>query len=380
LLPLWLPVVVAGAAAVAAASIEFAWSPPRASAIFGVLALLAVSVICEALPVPIEEIQIGATSLATIFVAGSAVLYGWAPAILVGSLAMAVVELARRRAPARVLYNIALYALAALAAGLVALPLARPGGSSINLLAAAAATLAFYAVDISLLAAIVARSSRHQYRLLLLRYLRLTVLPAVIMASFTVVLVGLWKNSPWVAAALIGPLVAISLYQRSAHRERESTRLARTDPLTGLGNRRAFEPRLEEELEHARSQGTLLALCLIDVDDFKAINDTHGHAVGDLVLAELGAQLRRSGEAFRLGGDEFALVLPGYDEEKARLVAAAVGERIIGGAYASGVARTISAGIAAYPRHPVSREELVRLADLALYSSKAHGKNRVEVS
>jgi diguanylate cyclase (GGDEF)-like protein len=380
LLPLLIPVAAAGAVAVVAALIVFVWSGPRASTMIGVLALLAVSVVAEALPLPIEEVQIGATSLTTIFVAGTAVLYGWAPAVLVGATAMAVVALAHRHTPDRVSYNIALYALAAVAAGLVALPLRRTGSSSVDLLAAAAATLAFYAVDVSLLAAIVARSSRGQYRSLVVRYVKLTVLPASIMASFTVVLVGLWNNSPPVAAALIGPLVAISLYQRSAHRERESTRLARTDSLTGLGNRRAFDERLQEELDSACSGGKLLALCLIDIDDFKAINDTHGHALGDLVLAEVGAQLRRSGEAFRLGGDEFALVLPGCDEDKARLVAAAVGKRVISGVYASGVTRTTSTGVAAYPRHPVAREELIRLADLALYSAKGQGKNRVAVS
>ena len=380
LLPLLLPVVVAGAVAVMAASIGFFGSSPRMSVVFGVLTLFLVSVVAQALPVPIEELQLGGTSLTTIFVAATAVLYGWAAAILVGATAMAVVELARSRAAARVSYNIALFALSAATAGLVVLPFADAEGTWTSLPIATAATLAFYVVDISLLAAIVARSSRQRYRSLLARYLRMTVLPALIMASFTVVLVALWQSSPPLAFALVGPLVAISLYQRSAYRERESTRLARTDPLTGLGNRRAFDERLEEELDSARSGGTPLALCLIDVDDFKAVNDEHGHAGGDLVLAEVGAQLRRTGEAFRLGGDEFALVLPGCDQDAARLVAAAVIERVSRGGNASGVAFATSAGVAAYPHHPVSRMELIRLADRALYSSKEHGKNRVEVS
>jgi diguanylate cyclase (GGDEF)-like protein len=379
LLPLLLPVVAAGLVALVTASIAFAWSSPHTTTILGVLALLAACVVTEALPVPIEGVHVGATSLSTIFVAGTAVLYGWAPAILVGAAAMAVVELAHRRAAARVAYNIALYALSAAAAGLIAAPFKRAGGISLLLLAAAAATLAFYLVDITLLAAIVARSSRQQYRSLVARYLRMTVLPVSIMASFTVVLVALWERSPPVAAALIGPLVAISLYQRSAHRELESMRLAHTDPLTGLGNRRAFDDRLQHELDSARSADAPVGLCLIDVDDFKRINDAHGHAIGDVVLRQVGDHLRRSGEAFRLGGDEFALILVGCDEHTARRIGVAVVTRILNGVYAGGGVLAASAGVAAYPQHAVTREELVRLADRALYSSKEHGKNRVEV-
>ena len=380
LLPLLLPVIGAGAVTLAAAAVAFAGSSPSTATIAGVLALLAASVFAEALPVPIEGVHVGSTSLSTIFIAGTAVIYGWAPAILVAAAAMAVVEFAHRRAPPRVAFNIALYALSAAAAGLIALPFERADGISPLLVAAAPATLAFYLVDIALLGAMVARSVRERYRTLLTRYLRMTVLPASIMASFTVVLVALWERSPPVAAALIGPLVAISLYQRSAYRELGSMKLARTDPLTGLGNRRAFDDRLQQELDRARSGSTPLALCLIDIDDFKAINDAYGHAVGDVVLTEAGAQLRSSGEAFRLGGDEFALILPGCDADEARRVADAVVQRIVGGVYAGGGALAASVGVAAYPEHAVAPNELVRLADRALYSSKELGKNRVEVS
>ena len=379
LLPVLLPVVVSGVVAIAVAAGAFAWSNPRASTIVGVLALFGAAAVAEALPVPIEEVHVGATSLATIFIAGTAVLYGWAPTILVGASAMAVVELAHRGVPTRFAYNIALYALSAAAAGFVVSPFARGGAISLLLLAAAAATTAFYIVNISLLAAIVARTSREGYRPLVARYLRMTLLPAAIMASFTVVLVALWDRSPPVAAALIGPLVAISLYQRSAHRERESTRLSRTDPLTSLGNRRAFDDRLMHEIASGRSAGTPVALCLIDVDDLKAVNDVHGHAAGDLALAEVSTQLRRSGEAFRLGGDEFALILPGCDAEEARRVARAVIKRIHSADYANGSVVAASAGVAAYPQHAAAPDALVHTADRALYTSKEQGKNRVKV-
>jgi len=94
-------------------------------------------------------------------------------------------------------------------------------------------------------------------------------------------------------------------------------RLALTDPLTGLGNHRHFHERLERELAQARERRLPLSLCLIDVDDFKRINDRFGHPAGDRLLSQLATRLRQTGEAFRLGGDEFALLLPGLDESAA---------------------------------------------------------------
>ena len=206
----------------------------------------------------------------------------------------------------------------------------------------------------------------------------MTGVPFAIMASVTVLLVEVWDRSAPLTAALVGPLVAIALYQRSVHRALEAMRLARTDPLTGLGNPRAFDEQLQRELETARAEGGQLALCMIDVDDFKRINDTHGHATGDSVLAEIAARLRRSGETFRLGGDEFALVLPGCDTETGCAAARSVIERVVAGGYEHGIVPGISAGVAAFPQHAVDSKELVRQADRALYASKRLGKNRVE--
>ena len=138
------------------------------------------------------------------------------------------------------------------------------------------------------------------------------------MISLSVVLVVLWDRSPFLIAALFGPLVAFDLYQRSQLRALEAMRAAVTDPLTGVGNRRRFDERLNDEVP-PRKRGSPVSVCLLDVDDLKNINDRHGHPVGDLVLAAVGARLAASGEAFRLGGDEFALLLPEVEPEQARL-------------------------------------------------------------
>src|SRR5213078_5258746 len=117
-------------------------------------------------------------------------------------------------------------------------------------------------------------------------------------------------------------------YQRALLRALRAVRLALTDPLTGLGNHRHFHERLARELEHALRYGRPLAICLVDVDDFKRINDRFGHPAGDRVLSMVASRLRQTGEAFRLGGDEFALLLPGYDESAALAAASSIVERI----------------------------------------------------
>ena len=98
------------------------------------------------------------------------------------------------------------------------------------------------------------------------------------------------------------------------HQAVEALRLAATDPLTGLGNHGGFHTRLEELLDEARAADSPLALILLDIDEFKLVNDTFGHPMGDRVLAQVARELRRGEEAFRLGGDEFAIVLPESDE------------------------------------------------------------------
>jgi diguanylate cyclase (GGDEF)-like protein len=197
------------------------------------------------------------------------------------------------------------------------------------------------------------------------------------MASVSLMLQVLWQRSPVLAAALIGPLVAIVLYQRSVHRALAAMRLALTDALTGLGNQRHFHERLQRDLDRAQAERFPVALCLVDVDDFKRINDRYGHPVGDRVLREVAANLRHGGEAFRLGGDEFALILSGEDEHGAVAVAEAVVERLASLECAPGDQVSVSAGVATYPQHGLGRSELLRLADEALYAAKNAGKNRV---
>jgi diguanylate cyclase (GGDEF)-like protein len=200
------------------------------------------------------------------------------------------------------------------------------------------------------------------------------------MGSASLMLVVLWERSPLFSAALIGPLLAIALYQRSTYRELRAMRLALTDPLTGLGNHRHFHERLQRELLDAEDRSRVLSLCLIDIDDFKLVNDRYGHPAGDRVLSQVAARLRQGGEAFRLGGDEFALLLLGHDERTALAAANSVVDRVSALDLGDLGSVTVSAGVSTFPYQGVRRDELIRLADNALYWAKEHGKNRVRVS
>ena len=155
---------------------------------------------------------------------------------------------------------------------------------------------------------------------------------------------------------------------------------ALTDPLTGLGNHRHFHERLQRELTRAQEDGLPLTLCFIDVDDFKRINDRFGHPAGDQVLSQIAGRLRQGGEAFRLGGDEFAILLPRLDEADALAAAHSIVTRIANVEVGEMGPITVSAGVATFPDHGGERDELIRLADNALYWAKEHGKNRVRVS
>jgi diguanylate cyclase (GGDEF)-like protein len=373
-LSLVLPVTLAAAATVAAAAVTLAGEDMSLSSLAGLLALFAAAAFTEAFPLPIEGIPIGRTSFASVFVVGAIVLYGWADGTFLSFLVQLTVETGRRRGPIRIAYNSSVYALAAAAGGAAAAAVA---GLPLDqmVLQTPAAAAAFYTVDLVLVSLVVARAGHEPFGALLRRTLGTVGLPLAIMISLSVALVVLWDRSPFLIAALFGPLVAFDLYQRSQLRALEAMRAAVTDPLTGLGNRRRFDERLIEEVPPS-TPASSVSVCLLDVDGLKRINDRYGHPIGDLALAAVGARLASSGEAFRLGGDEFALLLPGFEPEQARLLVELVLvdlelEAILDEAV------NVSGGIAAYPRDGETPEGLIGRADEALYHAKRHAPGSV---
>jgi diguanylate cyclase (GGDEF)-like protein len=373
--PVLVPVVVAGSCFVVAAVASLVLAPPSLETLAGVAALYGAALITEAFPIPIESLPAGHASLATVFFAGAAVLFGWAPALVVAVAARVTIEIVQRRPPLRAVYNVGSYALAASAAGAIAS--AFEDASTVQLVfAVVAASGAYYGVNVLLLAVVIARWRGDPYVSIAANALRWAVLPLALTASGTLMLVVLWERSPLLSFALVGPVFAIALYQRSVHNALVATRLALTDPLTGLGNQRHFRERLQQELDNAERAGRPLALCLLDVDHLKRVNDTYGHSAGDRMLERIAGCLRHGGEAYRVGGDEFALLLPGRDLAHALDAAEAVLERTHALDIPEGPV-SISAGLAVFPVHVIDRSELYRATDQALYASKRGGGSRV---
>jgi diguanylate cyclase (GGDEF)-like protein/putative nucleotidyltransferase with HDIG domain len=376
LLPIVAPVVFGGTFVTVLALSALAAVEPAPTTLAGMVALLVAATFVEAFPVPIENVPVGGTSLATVFIVGTAVVYGWAPAVVVGVITQLLVEVVRRQPAVRVLFNTSVYALGAGAAGAVCATVPDEGFGWLALEVGLAAT-AFYAVNIPLVVAVVSRWAREGFFGLLRRAVASTVVAFAIMASLTLMLAVLWERSPFLSAALVGPLAAIALYQRSVFRELAAMRLALTDPLTGLGNHRHFHERLDHDLTEAEDKGVPLSVCVLDIDNFKEVNDSLGHPKGDLVLSQVAGRLRQDGEAFRIGGDEFALLLPGRDEREALSVADGIVRRVGLLEAAPGLAVRLSAGIVTYPQLGLDRSEIVTVADQALYLAKEHGKGRV---
>lgn len=178
-------------------------------------------------------------------------------------------------------------------------------------------------------------------------------------------------------------LARIRAGMRIVELQKQLVELSQTDPLTSLRNRRAFDERLEDAFEHARRYERPLSLAIVDVDHFKAINDSYGHDAGDAVLRGV-AQLIAGGTrqvdfAARVGGEEFAILLP----ETALFEALQFGEKLRASIACSpidGHEVTVSIGIANFPHSIVpGTTELFRAADQALYRAKINGRNRVEI-
>ena len=370
------PVIAAGAAAVGAAVVSYVRADHTTGALVSVACLFAVMVLVERFPVPVEGIDAGGVTLGLVLAVATIVLFGWQAGLFVAAGGATVTHLLGHRPPLRIAYNGAMFSLAAAITGL-ALRLIH--GDSLLALVGRVALCAFlynWVVNLALISAVIAASSRKPFLRVAWGTARQTTAPFALMSSAALMLVVMWQRSPALSVALVGPLLAIALYQRSTFAALKAMQLALTDPLTGLGNHRHFHERLQRELAAAEESGTALSLCLVDIDDFKGVNDHHGHPVGDRVLGQVASRLRQGGESFRLGGDEFAVLLPGLDDRSAIAVARSIVERVSAAQIERVGSVTVSAGVATYPTQGAGRDELIRLADSALYWAKEDGKNR----
>jgi diguanylate cyclase (GGDEF)-like protein len=194
---------------------------------------------------------------------------------------------------------------------------------------------------------------------------------------------GTWLN---LQVVRLGKGVAVTSRDVTEHRRRSDhvNYLAHHDHLTGLANRTLLQERLRQAILRAQNQDVGVAVFNIDIDCFKQINDSLGHADGDILLATVGQRLlssvRESDTVARMGGDEFVIVMPGMHSKQD---IARIGEQILRNASQpveiSGqkVSLTLSVGISTFPEGGRTAEALLRNADTAMYASKDSGRNRL---
>jgi diguanylate cyclase (GGDEF)-like protein len=192
-------------------------------------------------------------------------------------------------------------------------------------------------------------------------------------ASFT--------EEEFLLATRFGDAAALAL--DNAHIRARLEHQASTDALTGLYNHRAFHDRLRAELTRASTEHDTVALVLLDLDDFKKVNDVYGHGVGDQVLVQLADVLRGSVRATdavcRIGGEEFGIVIPSGDVPNAVALAARLGEQLAALDVGAAGTLTVSIGIAVGPAHAANPRELVACAEAAMMTAKSRGDGLVVV-
>jgi diguanylate cyclase (GGDEF)-like protein len=164
------------------------------------------------------------------------------------------------------------------------------------------------------------------------------------------------------------------------HQLTDARTQAATDPLTELGNHRAFHKRIRDEIAGAEDAGASVGLILFDIDNFKGFNDSLGHLAGDEILRSLAVALNgaiKREDAYRYGGDEFAVLMPAADLKGSVRAAERLRLAVEKMSTGNGQKLTVSLGVASFPDMAASAEELIYRADMAMYWAKSTGKNRV---
>ncbi|MFM0215592.1 putative bifunctional diguanylate cyclase/phosphodiesterase [Paraburkholderia caledonica] len=197
------------------------------------------------------------------------------------------------------------------------------------------------------------------------------------LAQYGCFLIGASLCSVWIAS-----LVMKRMRERVSRAEKDLEYLASTDPLTDLPNRRAFYDELKMRLHKASAANKRVALMMVDLDNFKTVNDTLGHGAGDELLKQVAEALRNVVRPHdlvsRIGGDEFAIVLgPDASRVRARATAGRVARNLSRPFVLHGIESAVSAsvGFSVYPEDTAEIAELVSNADIALYSAKSRGKS-----
>jgi diguanylate cyclase (GGDEF)-like protein len=192
-------------------------------------------------------------------------------------------------------------------------------------------------------------------------------------------LLVLYWNSIVTLAFFLAFTIALSAVKRALE---AAERSARTEPLTGISNSRAFGEVLGREIDRARRYSHSISFAYIDLDDFKAVNDRFGHSVGDTLLQAVAhsikKDIRETDTVARLGGDEFAILLPETGPKAARHFVERIRDGLCHDVQDSGWPVTFSIGVVTFMRPPIDVNEAIRIADSLMYSAKNSGKNTIK--
>ena len=317
-------------------------------------------------------------AISTAFAFAILLQFGLLPAVAAYAASSAIADWVARLAPLKIAFNASQYALSLAASALVLsllghdAPIGTVSGSLAAVLAAAGTFFVVNHVLAGIAAALLVGEAPARY---LITDLPFQVLTAGFVLALSPVVVASAEASMALVPLAVLPVLAIFFGARQAARD---THRAFHDALTDLPNRLLLQERLDRALARARAEGESALLILVDLDDFKEVNDTLGHGYGDRLLQAVTARLRGAlapdDLLARLGGDEFA-VLPavpcGLDRGQA------VGEAIVAALEqpfdVDGIVLDVraSVGLASYPEHGSAPEELLRSADVALYVAKA---------
>jgi diguanylate cyclase (GGDEF)-like protein len=317
--------------------------------------------------------------MSTAFVCAMLFLWGPWPAIIMLAFASLAADLRARKQWWKVLFNPAQYAVSLGAAYLVMAAigqhpsLAHPlGPFAIGDLAwMAGAWVVYFAVNLAVVAGVLSWNTGF-VRELVDDFAHYTAMTFAVLALSPLVVVVAQASWLLLPLLLIPLLLLYYTAQMSLLREHEAAH----DPLTGLPNRASLQFALEQAIGRHRRDGERFGLLLIDMDDFKRINDTLGHHVGDDLLVRFAERLRasvRPGDGFaRLGGDEFAVLVQGAGEAEVRSVAERIRAAVFEPIQLLGIALDVemSIGLALCPEHGADADTLLRCADVAMYAAK----------
>ncbi len=384
----WLLANASAVAAVGVASAAIAAAPPEPStrSLLFAAALVAAAGIAGGQQIKVDERTVQPAPT-LVFVVCAAILLGPAAAIVVG--AAAAIGTSRSPLPSLV-FHLALAAMSGASVGLVAREVvAAFPALNIMFVTALAGTsgAAIWTVGESLV-----RAMRGMDRALRVWIVVAEGAELLVAVAFSAALVSLFDTAgvgaaSVLTAALVTMFVAFRVYRgRLLRLHTEITEMSLTDPLTGVGNRRVFDERLNQELARARRTGQTVGLLLIDIDHFKEINDTHGHETGDDVLRELCERLTprlRSEDLFaRLGGDEFAAIITSItDQHDLGQIADELCQTVRESAmsdHGDELNLTVCVGGATSDWWP-NADALRSAADRALYVAKLSGRDRAAV-